>query len=530
MKKTPIVLPVQNVEETLQNRQKAILEFAWAFYRKNPYVQYDIFNMARVGRRYCGARTCARMNNTPEMAGPQQNIFQHCNFYAYACAYHAFDHEMNGKWENCYVTPLATRGEHAEPFTVWQRTNTGVEAEDAAAMEEFFSVLQPGDIICYVRNRTVTPHVVIWLGDINGDGVGDMINVDGTPYKLAEKKDPREKNGAVVINTDRWVCESGVNYFRVPKFFDYFPLLKHISVLRYADMKHAEELPLTERAKTRLLFPGLDIYYEVEGGIYGSVVKGEELTYTLKITNRSEKEHTGILVQLPVPENAEVVKIDGNPAENDTVKWTLTIPAGETVLHTYTVKPTGEIGSVIRTGTGYVHAIPLFEHFTSVISAKTDAVRVKAALQAAAGKEGQDFLDTYCKAMGISTVIPEADKILQTLYTPTVLEEVDMFVPTAAEHLSAEGAALAKLQIPYYFGGRYIATECESLRVKELKAEHLQAGDLLLWWEDEDDALPAVAVHDGENLIHRGEAVTQEILDALLMSRFFIGLRPSQSV
>ena len=36
-----IVLPTQVVPDTTENRQNAVLEFAWAFYRKNPYVQYD---------------------------------------------------------------------------------------------------------------------------------------------------------------------------------------------------------------------------------------------------------------------------------------------------------------------------------------------------------------------------------------------------------------------------------------------------------------------------------------------------------
>ena len=51
MKRQPFILPVQTVAETDENRINAVLEFAWAFYRKNPYVQYDILNFPKVGRR-----------------------------------------------------------------------------------------------------------------------------------------------------------------------------------------------------------------------------------------------------------------------------------------------------------------------------------------------------------------------------------------------------------------------------------------------------------------------------------------------
>jgi hypothetical protein len=52
-----------------------------------------------------------------------------------------------------------------------------------------------------------------------------------------------------------------------------------------------------------VLFPDLEITYTAEGGIYGAVEQGRELTYTLTLRNRSENDHEGIVVQIPAPEN-----------------------------------------------------------------------------------------------------------------------------------------------------------------------------------------------------------------------------------
>ena len=527
MKRQPFTLPVQTVADTDENRIKAVLEFAWAFYRKNPYVQYDIFNFPKVGRRKYGARTCARMQNTPEMAGPQQNIYQHCCFYNYICIYHAFDHEMMGAWEDCYATPLVTSHPLVAPFEVFRYDCTGDEALDIPKMKEMFSLLRPGDLVSYTRKRINTPHVIIWLGDMNGDGQPEMINVGGKPYNLEKEIDPREEHGAVFFNaSSARPYQSGEDFFSNPAGYDHFPLLKSISVLRYTDAKHAEKWPLTERAKTRLLYPGLDIWYEVEGGVYGSVVQGEELTYTLTLKNNSETDHKGIEVQLPTAEHGEIVKVNGEKAANEAIRFTADIPAGETVKYTYTVKATGNVGDVVASGVGYVHAIPLFEHYTAIVSAKEDTAAVEKAIAAADAANGEIFLQSYLRAMGMEGLLDEPGKIWTKLYTPIVLEEEQMYVPRAEADRT-----LRRMTIPYYFGGRNVATECTCLRVKELKAEHLQAGDIFIWQEDLDTE-PMVAIHNGKDLIRADggsrRIMEQTELDTVYMRGFFIGLRPKQ--
>jgi len=159
-----IVLPEQVVEETYENRQKAIIETAWAYYYKNPYVQYGNDALTVSGSKL-GNRGAEWMNNTPEMAGPQRSIFLVCSRYCYGATYHSFDIPLFDTWTNCSAVRLGqARISTLQPYVVWTYTSTGDEAEDLKAMEEFLATLQPGDIFAYER-KDGTGHSGIWLGD-----------------------------------------------------------------------------------------------------------------------------------------------------------------------------------------------------------------------------------------------------------------------------------------------------------------------------------------------------------------------------
>ena len=94
-------------------------------------------------------------------------------------------------------------------------------------------------------------------------------------------------------------------------------------------------------------------------------------------------------------------------------------------------------------------------------------------------------------------------------------------------------AALAKMQIPDYHGGKYIKSPMDSRRVNQVRTYDLVAGDVLIWEEYKGDC--QVALFDGENLLHRTddgklEVMTQEDMDRFLIYRFFLGLRPVQAL
>ena len=524
-----IVLPKQKVAETYENRVAAILETAWAYRYKVNNIQYCNQALCVTGRA-AGCRTATDMHNTPEMAGPQRTTHMTCSCYTFHCLYHAFDFRATDHW--WVGIRQFIEDEDLQQYIVWQYFKEGNEKAPEDAMEEFMDILQPGDMIYYYRD-VGNCHATIWLGDYDGDGDQDMINVGGTYYNAEAKEDIRENPGAVWINSERWDYGSAEEFFLTPSAYDYFPKLSDVTVYRFADEKFAKNFQITERAKTRILYPGLEIYHEADGGIYGSVAQGEELTYTVRIKNNSEQDHKGILVQMPVPQNAEVVKVDGENAANKVVKWTVDIPAGETTEHTYTVKATGSVGDVITTGTGYVHAIPLLSLNTAIVSSKPEAEIVKSALEIAKGKDGEEFLAAYLDAMGMANAIPELGDIQRGLFDRKNLGDYKTYWPKDPAEIAEEYAVIAKMQIPDYFGGQSVGTSEDSLRVKELRNQDLQAGDILIW-KTENLSDVQVAVHNGEALVwaRNGGLLPMEQwrLDEFIMHNFFIALRPTQAI
>ena len=538
-----VVLPKQDVADTVENRQKAIEETAFAFYHKNPYHQYDDAPLSVLGKTSDGARrTSAHMNNTPEMISPDQPVYQVCGGFVYHVMYHCFGVKIMGGWGTAVGWGKTNTMDDFATIQ-WQDGN-GVDGVEAA--EWLRNNLQPGDVVSYVC-KTSPGHTLIWLGkDVTGDGTMDIINVDGKYYGNSwdNKANPgveyREDGsqvgfyGGVDINSDRWgkeniMYKSGEYFLFDPKSSQYLgDKMSHFNSWRFTDK--IEEYPLTERAKTRVLFPGLVITSQVEGGIFNAVDKGETLTYTLTMENKSEQDHEGILVQIPIPANAKLVAINGESAKGPMVKFTANIAAGGTVVTTYTVQATGEVGSKIVMEGGYVHAIPLPTLTTAIRSGAMDGTAVFNAASANADKTGMDFVNAVSAAVGKTVNLPDLDKLKDVFYDEKRIGEHKVLIPK--DVIAEEDKTLAKMAITDFYGGQYVHDGLETTRVKDLRAKDLQAGDILIW--EELRGFCDTAVHDGEKFLYVKDgkiaAMTQEDLDRFFTFRYFIALRPTQAL
>jgi hypothetical protein len=266
----------------------------------------------------------------------------------------------------------------------------------------------------------------------------------------------------------------------------------------------------------------------VEGGIFSAVTKGENLTYTLTLENKSEQEHKGLLVQIPVPTNAKLVAINGQSAKGNLIKATVDIPAGDSVTMTYTVQATGEVGSKIVLDGGYIHAIPMGKLTTAIRSGAMDGSAVYTAATANTDKTGMEFANAVSAAAGKAVNLPDLKALQKALYKETTIGNYKVFIPL--ETVAEENKTLATMAITDFFGGRYVHDCLETTRVKDLRNRDLQAGDILIW--EELKGYCETAVHDGEKFLWAKDgqlrAMTQEDLDRLLSYRFFIALRPTQ--
>lgn len=557
-----VVLPEIPIEDTMENRQKAIEETGLAYYRKNQWQQYDYLTMNALGR-YFGIRAGGNGDNTPEYASEYRTIYNTCTPYSYFCNYNTFGFELMGGIIEATDIDALPKGENPDGtkipeciFVHWNSAET--LEEDAKVAAEVKSWLQPGDIVSYRRYGDHSGHTLIYVSDLlNGDGVNDIVNYDGKYYDGGNLVDVREKNapwGPVEINAYPGSWPSGDYFLFDPTSSQYLggadpavdpDAVHYYSVVRITDKP--EQYPMTPAAKTRLLYPGMDIYFNAPQGHFGSVTKGEELTYTLVVQNRSGEKvedprgwvrsdylgqavnYEKILVQIPVPAGTELVSVNGKAVKTDLVKFTMNVAAGDTVAIPVTVKATGNVGDRIVMDGAYLHGIPLPKTVTVIRSAAVDGAAVYNAASANTDKTGIEFANAVYAAMGKPVNLPEYADLKKGLFDEKRVG--DQKLSEQKETYDEAMQSFAKMMVPNFVGGLYYNDGVDSEQVKEVRARDLEAGDILVW--EELKGFAEVAVHDGEKLlcVKGGKLVTleQEDLDRFYKYRFFVAFRPVQA-
>ena len=399
-------------------------------------------------------------------------------------------------------------------------------ADNTKAALECMDLLEPGDLITY-NPASGTGHTMIYGGDLDGDGIGDIIHCSGNKYNFAEGKEVFEETGAILIDPAREsLLTESVKRFLVTK--------EHFSIVRPA-LIDANAYPITDTAKARMTYPRMAINRTVDCGFWGSVEEGGTLTYTIAITNNSTQDYKGLPVRDVVADNAVLISVDGVKANGGNPAWKIDVPAGQTVTLTYTVAVTGKAGDTVVSTGGSVSAIAMNTLTTSIQAFTPTGDNLKnAALLTSAenrGVNGSAFVNAlYADAYGIDPQIPEIKDVIAALY-----DRIDATTYRAKAAVAAEYTALAQMQVPRYWGGMSFISDEKNERVLELRLRDLKPGDILLMDQKLADRTAGTAwIFDGENMLAlEGRKVvkkTQADMVPLLSYDFFLLLRPSLAV
>ena len=558
------------------------METAWGYFLKGNKVQYDGGNLTETSAMNGGVRRPPLVSVLEDATSDSTN-FTVCSDYCWSV------------YENTLGLPLFGDRRNASTSAMWwlsdaygmtvarwtgENYNTGDTKDDEetakkygvdftkvktteemkAFITNYEENLRPGDIMLFYG------HAMLYIGN------GYVLDSGGTTYKMDLGVESVEAAGtvdylhpSVVDIYVNGVGDTGVNYKLESQPERYMVVIRPLNVLCSADgdddptndpLNAEYTLPefsslvdgmnllyhkdaktggymITDTTLSRLEYPAMEIDRTVNITPYGTAVAGGNLTYSVKINNKSNNEfyctyqsavrgetyagekYTGLVVTETIPEGTVLVadSITAGGAydeQTNTITWTIDVAAGVMVECTYTVNVTGNIGDVITNGGGTVADIPSNTISNTIGGVKLADAKVTAledfyadgVSKFAENGVGATRLDTkfasrvYQAVLGIDLTLPTSQELLDNLFERKTIYSANKYmsgydtetlfqayVLKDAEDVADDYQAWRDMMIANYIGGRQVWTDFENgeERINQFSTEYLEAGDILIY-------------------------------------------------
>lgn len=440
------------IKASYDERVKAILETAWAYYRKGPAIQYDSVALTRAFSRDGGIGSRrARDYISPEDCTMDEPAYMVCSTFPFNLYYEVIGVELTGHVDNTRCQNLM--GLTDGTIVYHWKENDGETLEEA--LEVLKAVLRPGDI--FVSSKG-TDHALLYMGEVYGDGVPYFMHSWGAKYNMNTGKDSYETVGTLRLQTMEEVCLArGNNQWykenKIPRWCVWGGMTRW-AVVRPLRVYREENHPLSANARARLEKPGLDIIRCCTPGFYKAVGEGEQITYTLTVENTSENTY-----QIPVTEQLPegTVLVDGK------LSWDWTLAPGEKKEASYTVRVLPGVSQVVSTG-----------GFVAGIRSNTLITPVRKHLSAQQEQQLENMSDIKL-AMGMEDV----RRVYEALgISMPALSLSDFFRLEEDQNISQNGRKIPML-VERYIGGLSLVREKN--RILEFSEDYLRVGDVLLY-------------------------------------------------
>ena len=357
-------------------RRQAVLETAYAYYLKAGCVQYDSTPLV-YGR---GVEYSRRTKEgRPEDATPDKTYYTVCSSFPYETYWNALGYRLGGSSDACFTVALTTRPQEAVVFEYDKRRDRD-GSKFVPEMMRMRALLEPGDVIVYTTFKQDPKtgavlkgggHALMYVGDVAGDGHNKVMHSGGAKYQFEDGGyDQVERSGTIRLDD-----MDGI-------FFHGSPLKKKTKIMVFRPLLlPAADYPLTDSAKARYLHPRLRYDRCAEVGIYGSVVSGGTLGYSITLKNFSQKAYT-VPVREKVPEGTEFLPQQsmGGLAVCDgrTFGWDIPLAPGEERIVSWRVRVTAPAGSRIVAADGTAAGIPSNTIETEVVPNRLSAAAARA--------------------------------------------------------------------------------------------------------------------------------------------------------
>ena len=362
-------------------RRQAVLETAYAYYLKADCVQYDSTPLVQ---RMGGKSSRRTKEGRPEDATPDKTYYTVCSSFPYETYWNALGYRLGGSSDACYTMALTTSPQEAVVFEYDKRRDRD-GSKYVPEMMRMRALLEPGDVIVYTtfkeqKTKTGTTlkgggHALMYVGDVAGDGHNKVMHSGGAKYQFEDGGyDQVEWSGTIRLDDMDAIFFHGARLKKKTKIMVFRPL-----------QLPASKYPLTDSAKARYLHPRLRYDRRAEVGVYGSVVSGGTLGYSITLKNFSQKAYV-VPVREKVPDGAEFLPQQsmGGLAVCDgkTFGWDIPLAPGEERVVTWRVRVTAPAGSRIVAAGGSAAGIPSNVIETDVVSSRMSAACARAWAQA----------------------------------------------------------------------------------------------------------------------------------------------------
>ena len=483
----PEPAPPEPVRYTREQMQEAIVQTALAYYYHNPYVQYD--GMRMVGTME-GSRTL-NTNCTPESASNDEWLYTFCSDYSAdvyreATGWSVSDNIMD------FLTYVVIDWTE-EPLVVFRYDSASDPRSKEDALAECHALLQPGDIIDYVV-ASGAGHMLIYLGEINGDGKEYILHSTSTGGGTIKwdsdtpGANPMEPSGSIHLQTTDDILFAKGKERYLPNAVKYM-ILRPINLLLEEDGLGT----LTPSGESRLRYPRMEFWKQLDCEQYHDVLPGETVTVKLTVRNRGAQPYTALQLTEPLPEGQTFLSAsEGGVLRDGNVCWTIDIPARRTVELTYQIKTVGAPGDTIRFAPGTVGLLPTRDvsvqlaacRLTEAQTQKLAGLTVSALPEALKSGEFRD-LDSvnilYKELFGIDPQLPATfAELLDAVTDTTTVEGEPGAYRILKGSFSPEAQQTMQMLIRKHYFGRFGLTQLgeSHLRVIEFLEERYQPGDV----------------------------------------------------
>ena len=295
------------------------------------------------------------------------------------------------------------------------------------------AIENPGDML------TEDTHTLLYIGN------GYVLDCNGYKYDIENGVDQVELNGITrKMKTIAKTLEAAVSDYIVTRPLDYYTKDYDGNIGNDIIKFEGEIIEITDPTYSRIEYPAMEIDRTVDITPYGTAVQNETLTYTVKVSNKSNEDnflkwkrvsekgyagedYIGVVITEAIPEGTTFVSAsEGYTFVDGVLSWTVDIPLGYSAEISYTVKVTAEVGSTITSDGGKVATIP-----SNSISNRVGYTKITEEQKEILGEISEsdleqwmdsygtdlDFAEGIYNALGIALQLPSVQEIIENMFT-----------------------------------------------------------------------------------------------------------------